>query len=458
MDFFNTSSSNPEFTGRQLVLLEQDKVDEGIQLLQELTSLNSAVTSTDLEQNSYSIREADIIVLQTLGVAIINRPIDVEQLQSLITVSADVESPILDIEQEQYFYALMDAGDRVITKPQPNLIGEVSLQYLQGYRDGISNLVDQFADQDRPSLKFTPSQIWADTSAATWGLQATNVLNSRYSGKGIKIAVLDTGFELNHPDFQGRTIVSRSFVQSNRSLLPVQDLNGHGTHCVGTACGPRSPKTGMRYGVAYGTEIYVAKVLDDRPAIPKGLPGEILQGIEWAILQGCHVISMSLGSPRKPGDVRNFYHKVMERTLKAGSLVIAAAGNSRQRPAGLSAVNTPADAPAAMAVAALNAQEQVADFSSQGDSVNGGQVDLIAPGVDIYSSYVLKTKAGSMTTGYSRLNGTSMATPHVAGIAALYAEANPGIRGQALWSLLLQNARRLPLASQDAGIGLVQAP
>ncbi|MEP0912925.1 S8 family serine peptidase [Leptolyngbya sp. GB1-A1] len=458
MEFLNTPSSEPEFTGRQLVLLKQDKLDEGVQLIQELASLSSTVSSTDPEQDSHSVSEADITVLETLGVAIINKPIDATHFLSLSAASEEPESPILSVEPEQYFYALMDIGDRVIAKPQPSQSGEISLQYLQGYRDGIANLVDQLANQDSLPFKSILSQTWTDTAAATWGLQATNVVNSRYSGKGIKIAVLDTGFDLNHPGFQGRTIVSRSFVQSNKSLLPVQDLNGHGTHCVGTACGPRNPKTGMRYGVAYGAEIYVAKVLDDRPVIPKGLPGEILQGIEWAILQGCHVISMSLGSPRKPGDVRPFYHKVMDRTLKAGSLVIAAAGNSRQRPAGMPAVNTPADAPAAMAVAALDAREQVADFSSQGDSVNGGQVDLIGPGVDVYSSYVLRTKAGSTTTGYSRLNGTSMAAPHVAGIAALYAEANPGTKGQALWSLLVQNARRLPLASQDAGIGLVQAP
>jgi len=447
-----------EFTGRQLVLLEQSRLDEAIQQIKDLTHLSSIATASDLEQEPDRHQKADIIVLKILGVAIINQPIDATQLQALGTASADTTTPILRIEPEQSFYALMDISDRVISEPRSDVAEAISLQYFQGYRDGVSCLVDQLTQQNNAQLVQqgkglfqTTATTWADSTKVTWGLQATNVVNSRYSGKGIKIAVLDTGFDLNHPDFQGRTITSKSFVTERGSLLPVQDLNGHGTHCVGTACGPMSPKTGMRYGVAYGAEIYVGKVLNNNPVIPRGFPGEIFQGIEWAISQGCHVISMSLGSPRTPGQVHNFYHDVIDRALQAGSLVIAAAGNDRKNTMGKTAVYTPADAPAAMAVAAMDTNEQVAAFSSFGDSVAGGQVDLIAPGVDIYSSYI-------STSGYTKKNGTSMATPHVAGIAALHAEANPGVRGQALWSLLIRNARRLPLSSVDAGAGLVQAP
>ena len=93
----------------------------------------------------------------------------------------------------------------------------------------------------------------------------------------------------------------------------------------------------------------------------------------------------------------------------------------------------------------------IAPFSNGGINASGGEVNIAAPGVGIYSSYL-------RPTGHKRLDGTSMATPHVAGIAALYAEANPGIRGRALWNLLAGNAKSLPFSTQDIGAGLVQAP
>ncbi len=104
-----------------------------------------------------------------------------------------------------------------------------------------------------------------------------------------------------------------------------------------------------------------------------------------------------------------------------------------------------------MAVAALDSQLQVAYFSNRGLESNGGHVDIAGPGVNVYSSWPMQKR-------YNTISGTSMATPHVAGIAALYAEANPNASAQALWNLLTQNARRLSLPSTDAGIGLVQAP
>jgi subtilisin family serine protease len=105
-----------------------------------------------------------------------------------------------------------------------------------------------------------------------------------------------------------------------------------------------------------------------------------------------------------------------------------------------------------MAVAALDSSLKVARFSNRGINPSGGQIDIAAPGVDVYSSF-------PMATRYRRLSGTSMATPHVAGVAALLAQANPGARGAALWQLVTTRARRLALlSSADVGAGLVQAP
>jgi subtilisin family serine protease len=177
-----------------------------------------------------------------------------------------------------------------------------------------------------------------------------------------------------------------------------------------------------------------------------------LAGINWAVTSGCHIISMSLGSAVFPGQSFSpIYEQVAQRALAAGSLIIAAAGNESQRPGHIAPVAHPANCPSIMAVAALDVRFQVASFSCGGLNPQGGQVDIAGPGVSVRSSWPRPVL-------YNTISGTSMATPHVAGIAALHAEANPNARGLALANLLIQSARRLALPSRDVGSGLVQAP
>ena len=103
------------------------------------------------------------------------------------------------------------------------------------------------------------------------------------------MAVLDTGMDLRHPDFVGRPVVSQTFVGQ-----PVQDLHGHGTHCIGTSCGPKAPPgTTPRYGIGSAASIFAGKVLSNAGS---GTQAQVLAGMNWAIANGCHVISMSLGS------------------------------------------------------------------------------------------------------------------------------------------------------------------
>jgi subtilisin len=279
-----------------------------------------------------------------------------------------------------------------------------------------------------------------DESQVTWGLQATNVPASSYTGAGVKVAVLDTGMDLEHPDFEGRAITSRSFFPGQT----VQDGNGHGTHCIGTACGPADVVP--RYGIASGAEIFAGKVLSNAGS---GGDAQILGGIDWAVANGCAVVSMSLGAAVAVGaDYSTVFETAAQRAAAAGTLIVAAAGNNGPD----EPVNHPANCPSIMAVAAVDSNLVVADFSARGLDPDGGAIDFAGPGVDVYSSVPMPER-------YDRFNGTSMATPHAAGIAALHAEADPETRGLALGERLKQTAKPLPgVPASDAGAGLVLAP
>jgi subtilisin family serine protease len=434
----------PQTTGKYLVLLPEDNVNAGIRSLSDTTGIRSVARAADFPDNAMSGQELeseDTLVFEDLGVAVVS--LDPEQLQSVNMAVANDSEPVLAIEPERVVYALSDVGSQRVGQPISSLTNNLSLEYLKGYRDGIDNLVNNLLTTEQQVQNVVAALIEDQT---TWGLQATKVLDSPFTGKGIKVAVLDTGLDLTHPDLVGRKIVSRSFVDDEE----VQDGNGHGTHCIGTACGALNPGKLPRYGVAYDAEIYAGKVLSN-----KGRGGDrgILAGITWAIVNGCEIISMSLGSPTFPGQpYSRIFDFVGRRALKRGTLIIAAAGNESDRRNGsFNPVGHPANCPSIMAVAALDSQLQIGNFSNRGINPSGGQIDIAAPGVNVYSTWPLPTT-------YKSISGTSMATPHVAGIAALYAEANPEARGEILWNLLIQNAQRLILPSVDIGVGLVQAP
>ncbi|MGB6605340.1 MAG: S8 family serine peptidase, partial [Steroidobacteraceae bacterium] len=209
------------------------------------------------------------------------------------------------------------------------------------------------------------------------------------------------------------------------------------------------PRDAPRYGIASAAELHVARVLGDDAS---GTDGNVLAGIDWAVGRGCAVISISLGSPVYVGDgYPEVYEHVAARSLAAGSLLVAPAGNESQRPDTIAPVEHPANCPSIVAVGALDRSLEVAPFSNGGLNPNGGEVSLVAPGVAIVS-------AAPRPDLYQVGSGTSMATPFVAGVAALLAEAHPGVRGTALRDLLLEAFRELPAPARDVGAGLVQAP
>ncbi len=306
---------------------------------------------------------------------------------------------------------------------------------------------DDEIEEARPEFFMYPIPLpEADDGARTWGVAAVGADRSPFTGKGIRIAVLDTGFDAGHPDFAGRSVTALSFVGDDDP----DDAQGHGTHCTGTAAGPFGSGNLPRYGVAPDAEIFVGKVLSDAGA---GLEIDIIAGVEWAIANGCHVISMSLGRPTQPGEIPSAaYERSGRRALAAGCLIVAAAGNDSARQFGFVApVGAPANALSILAVAAVDDTGAVAPFSSGAIDPPGGAVDIAGPGVGVFSSFPRPQL-------YKCLSGTSMACPHVAGVAALWAESNAGLRGRALWDALVASALPLDAPPGDIGAGLVRAP
>lgn len=380
------------------------------------------------------LAEADAIHFPTLGVVVVA---GADAAQAIAASFSDADSPIRRIEPEYYAF----------------LSDPLSPEYLRGFRDA-SDFLCQRASSGLAGAEAEVSAVTFDDSPQfAWGLQATGVTTSRFTGQGVRVAVLDTGFDTSHPDYRGRAIQSRSFVRG----ATVQDEHGHGTHCVGTACGPLAPATGVRrYGVAGNAEIFVGRVFERTPAGFRAPTANVLAGIEWAAGNQCAVISMSLGTP--VDQIIEQYATPTRRALRAGTVVVAAAGNNARRPDDPGFVEPPANADAVMAVAAVNRFVQIAPFSGRSSRTTGqgGVVNIAGPGVNVFSSFPLSLSR-STPAGYAFLDGTSMATPHVAGIVALWAEAQQ-LKGEALWARVSQAAKPLDLPSSDVGAGLVQAP
>lgn len=448
----NNQPVSTETTGRYLVLLEEDSGKNAIKTLTKICGIKAAASSDFGEEgiDSQTLGGADGIVFEDLGVAVVNTPPD--QTSALMEAAADEDQPaILAVEEERVVYALPYGSTSygLDAPPVAPVRGGRVSEYLRGLQRGVDlAIAETLSRNGHADLEFEMLDVpeAQDTDSFTWGLLATRVATSRFSGRGIRIAVLDTGMDLGHPDFTGRHVEHRSFIPGQT----VQDGNGHGTHCIGTSAGPIRPQRQPRYGIAGASQILAGKVLSNAGS---GTDSGILAGIQWAIQSGASVISMSLGARVQSANqpFSQVFEAVGQRALAAGCLIVAAAGNDSRRPGSMWAVSHPANCPSFMAVAAVDSRLGVAFFSNAGLNSAGGKVDIAGPGVAVHSSWPRPSL-------YRAIDGTSMATPHVAGIAALIAEARPSVRGAALWQALVSSARALPSSARDVGAGLVQAP
>lgn len=430
------SGETGQYTGRYIVVFADEiSGDAGAmtEALGAVPGVASVANSRDYEAGAVDADDAlgaDATVYTELGVAVVTS--DPTRSRGLESVAA-ADARILLVEPERILHAIDESGS-----PSP------SLEYARGFRDATIALYEGLsAGAGSEAEAEAAAASYADTAQFSWGLLATNASVATRDGAGIRVAVLDTGFDLTHPDFGGRPVTSQSFVTGQ----VVQDGHGHGTHCVGTSCGPAAPQGTRRYGVASGADIFVGKVLSNEGS---GSDSGILAGINWAVANGCQVISMSLGADIR--QVSQAYERVGQRAMAAGCLIIAAAGNNARRSAGNNGfVGVPANSPSIMAVAAVDSRLKIADFSARSKFLSkGGAVDIAGPGVAVYSSWPVPKR-------YHTISGTSMATPHVAGLAALWSQET-GQTGSALWATLVREARRIDVRTVDVGAGLAQSP
>jgi len=392
----------------------------GVKLISS-AELNSKVRAKDILDKERGV------LFKNLGVSII----DIEEDKLMEILKRD--KSILHVERERTFRPVEEE------------------EYLKAIRKSVETLnlqvnqLEKYLERKRTPLNPTLHEY-------TFNMESLALKRSNYSGKNINVAVLDTGFYAKHPDFINRKVEGKSFIDGEQWDF---DGYGHGTHCTGTALGNISIENHKRYGIAYEANIFIGKVLADNG---NGSTSTILDGIDWALEKKCQVISMSLGSPVGIGENPSaIFEHIGRKALEQGTLIVASSGNDSQRPDYLPRpVSSPANVESIMAISALNEDLMVANFSNAGlNAGDGGKVDISAPGVNVFSAYSKNSKEGVL---YKQMSGTSMATPHVSGIVALYFEAFPTLTPAEIWLKIEKNSQELNHQQRrDVGAGLVQA-
>jgi subtilisin family serine protease len=254
-----------------------------------------------------------------------------------------------------------------------------------------------------------------------------------YTGTGVTVAVLDTGVDDTHPDLAGKIASRRNFTTED-----TRDLHGHGTHVASTITGTGAASGGRYRGVAPGARLYDGKVCESSGFCDESA---VLAGMQWAAADlHARVVNMSLGQFDSSG-LDPLEEAVQNLTARYGTLFVVAAGNNGER-----GLNSPASADAALAVGAVSKSDELAGFSSRGPRVDDLAVkpDLTAPGVAITAARSKDAVIGTIGERYVTASGTSMATPHVAGAAAILAQRHPDWPAATLKAALMAAARPNP--------------
>jgi subtilisin family serine protease len=284
--------------------------------------------------------------------------------------------------------------------------GAVTYEFLSGMGAAVEIRVSHIkALSEEAAIEFVEEDgiSYITLSQSVPLINADDVWAMGYDGTGIKVCIIDTGIDPNHCDFpSGKIVAWADYIGSGST--PYDD-HGHGTHCSSIATGAYSPK-----GVAPGASLMGAKVCNSGGSCPDSA---IIQGVDFGVAQGADVESLSLGGPG--GDGTSAIAQECNWAVDQGVVVVVAAGNDGPS---CCTVGTPGDATKVITVAASDKSDGLASFSSRGPTTDDRiKPDIAAPGVSIYAA-----RAGTSCSDVS-MSGTSMATPHIAGVAALMLDA-----------------------------------
>ncbi|HEY3298958.1 MAG TPA: S8 family serine peptidase, partial [Armatimonadota bacterium] len=359
---------------------------------------------------------------------------------SLLAVSA----PLLAADETRVLVGFHGAPDAAVIHQAGGKVHRV----FHLIRTVSASIPDQAIQglQHNPKVEYVESDrtvqlVYTSGESVPWGIGkigAPVVYNGGNTGKGVKVAVLDTGIDSSHPDLAPNYAGGYDFIWNDPDP---DDENGHGTHVSGTVAAADNGRGVV--GVGPEIRVYALKFLD---AQGSGFTSDEIAGVEWAVNNGIKVLNMSFGSYSASLSEQ----KAMDTAYAAGVLLVAAAGND-----GNTRKLYPAAYDSVIAVAATDSNNDRASFSSYYDDV-----ELSAPGVSVYSSmptYFVYLNLLGYASDHDYLNGTSMATPHVTGAAALVFSQNPGWTNARVRDRLDSTATDLGLSGRDPefGYGLV---
>jgi subtilisin family serine protease len=368
---------------------------------------------------------------------LISTKLTVESSQKQIKAIADLWREDHDYQDMQAWVSDAEAVQN-LTGDQPNVTGAMVLDMpddeaaeMQGDLTNVWVLRDEPIELIQParninSIKSTISD------ADLWHLEAIKLVEARQggfnqTGKGVTIAVLDTGVEGNHSELRGKVVESYDFRQGIDPILP-QDTNGHGTHVAGLI-------SGNQVGVAPESRLINGMIM------PNGVGdlSNFVTALNWAGSRAdLQIVNISAGLRQ----YREILESVMESLMAVGILPICAVGNEGWRTS-----RSPGNCRDVISVGAISRDLTVTSFSGS-QIVNDRQVpDLVAPGKDIYSA--------ALDDRYESMSGTSMATPIVSGVAALILEKYPNITLLDLREELFQRCKPLADLPQRQGEGMI---
>ena len=285
-----------------------------------------------------------------------------------------------------------------------------------------------------PDLQVYAIGTFEEELNKTWGMLRigeTSAHGGGYFGSGIKVAIIDSGIDKDHPELAAVYKGGWDFVNNDNDP---SDVDGHGTHVTGTIAAQRNGEGVV--GAAPEVEIYSLKALEGG----SGYFSDIIAALEWCVVNDIQITNNSYGSSGDPGTL---VKEAFDNSYNSGILHIAAAGNSGNRPGKGDNVEYPAKYSSVVAIAASDNRDSRASFSS-----TGIDVELIAPGVSIYSTWV---------NGYAYSSGTSMASPHVVGVAAQVWSVNKDLSNFEIRDIIKSTAEDLGKSALHQGFGLVRA-